>query len=60
MIFFIIFSLPWIPYEYHKNLERAKIDYKTDIWAYATTLWQIFSRGRSPTAKEVNFTTNNI
>lgn len=46
------FSLPWIPFEYHHNMERAKLDYTAEIWAYATTLWEIFSLGRKPTLKE--------
>lgn len=47
------FSLPWIPFEYHNNLEQAKLDFKAEIWAYATTIWEIFSNGRAPTLKEV-------
>lgn len=43
-------DLPWIPVEYHGGgrWKVAKLDLKTDIWAYATTLWQIFSHGRVP------------
>lgn len=25
---------------------------KSDLWAYATTLWEIFSYGETPTAKQ--------
>lgn len=41
---------PWIPVEYHGpgRLKMSKLDLKTDIWAYCTTLWQIFSSGRKP------------
>lgn len=53
-IIFRISSIPWIPYEYHNNLEQAKLDFKAEVWAYATTVWEIFSRGRSPTYKEVS------
>lgn len=43
-------SIPWIPVEYHNvdvNHVEALIknDPKAEIWAYATTLWEIFSRG---------------
>ena len=48
-----ISSLPWIPFEYHNNMELAKHDFKAEIWSYATALWEIFSRGRTPTLKEV-------
>lgn len=47
-----ILSLPWIPFEYHQNMELAKLDFMAEIWAYATTLWEIFSHGRPPTLKE--------
>lgn len=51
--FFYVSSIPWIPYEYHHSLENARLDFKAEVWAYATTLWEIFSRGRAPTFKEV-------
>lgn len=37
-------------------MERAKTCYRTDIWAYATTLWQMFNRGYVPTSREVKST----
>lgn len=37
--------MPWIPIEYFYDLESARKDLKADIWAYATTLWEIFNRG---------------
>lgn len=46
------FSLPWIPFEYHQNMSGATKDITAEIWAYATTLWEIFSHGRRPTLKE--------
>lgn len=33
-------------------MESAKMDYMAEIWAYATTLWEIFSNGRTPTLRE--------
>lgn len=33
-------------------MESAKMDFKAEIWAYATTLWEIFSHGRTPTLRE--------
>ena len=29
-------------------MENARKNFKGDIWAYATTLWEIFSRGATP------------
>lgn len=40
--------MPWIPIEDYGNLNDCRRNQKADIWAYATTLWQIFSRGTSP------------
>lgn len=28
------------------------MDFTAEIWAYATTLWEIFSHGRTPTLRE--------
>lgn len=41
-------DVPWIPLEDYGNLNDSRNNPKADIWAYATTLWQIFSRGTSP------------
>lgn len=42
-------DLPWIPIEYHNNkMKLSKVDMKTDVWAYATTLWEIFTYGGIP------------
>lgn len=34
------------------------MDFKADMWAYATTLWEIFSYGRSPIFDEVSLRAN--
>ncbi|XP_075155140.1 tyrosine-protein kinase hopscotch [Haematobia irritans] len=39
-------EIPWIPFEYHNNLNAAKKDPDVDVWAFATTVWEIFSRGK--------------
>ncbi|KAK4299220.1 hypothetical protein Pmani_028482 [Petrolisthes manimaculis] len=41
-------DLHWIPREYHSHPPMALRDPTTDTWAFATTLWQIFSYGDSP------------
>lgn len=42
-------DLLWIPVEYHdlgpREVQLLKQDLKADVWACATTLWEIFSRG---------------
>jgi Janus kinase 2 len=38
-------DIPWIPVEYFDHLEGAKKEMKAEIWAAATTMWEIFSRG---------------
>ncbi|XP_014484244.1 PREDICTED: tyrosine-protein kinase hopscotch [Dinoponera quadriceps] len=40
-------DLHWIPPECYSNLESAKRNPQADIWALATTIWEIFSRGLS-------------
>lgn len=52
MFLVFLFSLPWIPFEYHLNMIGATKDFTAEIWAYATTLWEIFSNGRRPTLSE--------
>lgn len=42
----LIFSSPWIPIKYYNNLEGAKQDSSTQLWAFATTIYEIFSRGQ--------------
>ncbi|KAL7041532.1 hypothetical protein ACKWTF_000809 [Chironomus riparius] len=41
-------DIPWIPIEDYENLNASRNNMKADIWAYATTLWEIFSRGITP------------
>ncbi|KAG5674979.1 hypothetical protein PVAND_004921 [Polypedilum vanderplanki] len=41
-------DVPWIPIEDYDDLNNSRNNLKADIWAYATTLWEIFSRGESP------------
>ncbi|CAK1584643.1 unnamed protein product [Parnassius mnemosyne] len=38
----------WIPVEFYSDLNLAKRSVVADIWAFATTLWEIFSYGQSP------------
>lgn len=50
----IYFSLPWIPIEYHTSMQLAASDFKADIFAYATTIWEIFSKGIKPQPQDVS------
>lgn len=45
-------DMPFIPVEYLKDPEKAKTDIKADLWAYATTMYEIFSRGKKITWSE--------
>lgn len=38
-------DVPWIPIENYNDLPASRKNLKGDIWAYATTLWEVFSRG---------------
>ncbi|XP_050456065.1 tyrosine-protein kinase hopscotch [Cataglyphis hispanica] len=40
-------DLPWIPPEFYSDLASAKKSFQADIWALATTMWEIFSKGIS-------------
>ena len=42
-IFF--FSVHWLPPECYANPDAAKRSTQADVWAVATTLWEIFSLG---------------
>lgn len=43
----------WIPVECYKNLEYAKHSRPADVWAFATTLWEIFTLGEDISTKNV-------
>lgn len=45
-------SIHWIPREHHAHPPTAKYDPSTDVWAFATTAWQVFSEGTWPLHKE--------
>jgi hypothetical protein len=45
---FTMNDLPWIPFEDFDDLNGSRKNLKADIYAYATTLWEVFSRGVSP------------
>ncbi|KAJ2948409.1 hypothetical protein O0L34_g7648 [Tuta absoluta] len=38
----------WMPVEFYSDMNMARRSVVGDIWAFATTLWEIFSYGRSP------------
>lgn len=42
----------WMPVEFMSDMSLAKRSVAGDIWAFATTIWEIFSFGQKPT--EIN------
>lgn len=44
------FRVHWIPPECHHNFSLAKTLPVADVWAFGTTLWEIFSYGSIPDA----------
>lgn len=40
-----IYRVHWIPIECYTNLEFAKRSTAADVWAFSTTLWEIFMFG---------------
>lgn len=42
---YTVHDVPWIAIEDYEDLSASRKNLKGDIWAYATTLWEIFSRG---------------
>ncbi|XP_042144790.1 tyrosine-protein kinase JAK2 [Ixodes scapularis] len=44
----------WIPPEFYHSFSLARSSVKADIWAFGTTLWEIFTFGESPMAGLTN------
>lgn len=39
-------DLPWIPMNFHTNNSNNKLDLDSELWAFATTVWEIYARGQ--------------
>lgn len=48
----IYFRVHWIPVECYTNLDYAKRSTAADVWAFATTLWEIFTFGEEMTSND--------
>ncbi|KAM7285961.1 tyrosine-protein kinase JAK2 [Ixodes scapularis] len=44
----------WIPPEFYHSFSLARSSVKADIWAFGTTLWEIFTFGETPMAGLTN------
>lgn len=51
--------MAWIPFDYHNNLNSAKKSHDIDLWAFATTVWEIFARGKTIGAVTSEFLRQN-
>ncbi|XP_055912782.1 tyrosine-protein kinase hopscotch [Eupeodes corollae] len=53
-------DLPWIPSTFYSNLSNKQLyDLSSELWAFATTMWEIFSRGepiQGLTVKQLTYT----
>lgn len=48
-------SIPWIATEYLGDMLKVTTDINADVWAFCTTMWEIFSHGMKPTKIDVSF-----
>jgi hypothetical protein len=49
IIYFELFcSIHWIPTECYSNFDFARGSVAADVWAFGTTLWEIFAYGECP------------
>ncbi|XP_055846942.1 tyrosine-protein kinase hopscotch [Episyrphus balteatus] len=39
-------DLPWIPMNFHSNPANNQLDLYSELWAFATTVWEIFARAQ--------------
>jgi hypothetical protein len=42
------YSIHWIPTECYSNFDHARGSVAADVWAFGTTLWEIFAYGECP------------
>jgi len=45
IIVMFLFSLYWIPTEFFNTIELARKSPQADIWAFSSTLWEVFNYG---------------
>lgn len=48
MFLIVIYRIPWVATECYDNIENVRTDMNAEKWAFATTVWELFTNAISP------------